>query len=399
MNRLSLQTVLTVPFVLQLVAVVGVVGYLSFKNGQAAVNDLASQLRQELTARILQQLEATVERPHVINQLNANLLLRNDLDILTGKGEYQFWQQAKVFPSTNLIYCGSERNGAFLGVGRSDGGIGDTLIVQTSNAATDYHFRYYDIDSTGQRGLLRSKGNRRYDPRLRPWYRAAQASGRPTWSDVYLDFDVMLPTITAAVPVYSSGDGQLLGVCATDIILSEELNGFLRTLKIGRSGIAFIAQPDGSLIASSTPEPITVGSGEDTELLAGSQSSNPLIRGATHYLSDRFGGFSQIQTSQAGFMLNNKQQFLETVRFQDEHGLDWIVVLVIPESDFMEQIHENTQLTLLSCVIALLGAIVIGLLTTQWLTRPLLQLNSTAQEIARGRWEKVVELERIDEIG
>ncbi|MBD2463774.1 diguanylate cyclase [Oscillatoria sp. FACHB-1407] len=399
LNRLSLQTVLIVPFVVQVIAVVGVVGYLSFKNGQSAVNNLASQLRRELTARILQQLQATVERPHVINQINANSLLQNDLNILTGQGEYQLWQQAKVFPSTNLIYCGSEEDGAFLGVGRSDGGIGDALIVQTSNASTDYYFRYYDIDPTGRRGLLRSKGNRRYDPRSRPWYRAAEAIGKPTWSEVYLDFDVMLPTITAAIPVYNRENGQLSAVCATDIILSEELNHFLRNLEIGQSGIAFIAEPDSSLIASSTIEPITLGRGENTELLPGNQSSNPLIRAATHYLSDRFGGFSNISTTQATFMLEDKRQFLEVVRFNDGHGLDWIVVLVIPESDFMEQIHENTRMTLLSCVVALLVAILIGLITTQWLTRPLLQLNTTAKEIAQGKWEKVVELERTDEIG
>ena len=51
-KTLPLQLVLVVPFVLQIFGAVGLVGYLSFKNGQKAVNDVAIQLRQEMSDRI-----------------------------------------------------------------------------------------------------------------------------------------------------------------------------------------------------------------------------------------------------------------------------------------------------------------------------------------------------------
>jgi len=399
LNRLPLQTVLTVPFVIQVVVVVGVVGYLSFKNGQATVNDLASQLRSELTARIIQQLQATVERPYVINQINANSLLQGDINVLTGKGEHQLWQQAKVFPSTNLIYCATEEDGAFLGVGRSRGGVGDTLQIQIASQATDRYMRYYEVGSTGRRSFLRSKGNKRYDPRIRPWYKAAKSTGEPTWSEVYLDFDALLPTITANTPVYNGANGQLLGVCATDIILSEELNDFLRDLKISKSGIAFIVEPSGLLIASSTKESITSGSGENTKLLAAIESSDALIQGATQYLSSNYRSLDKVESSQLNFLLDGERHYLEVVRFNDEHGLDWIVVLAVPEADFMEKINRNTQITVLLCVVALLATIFIGLLIARWLTQPLLQLSATAKEIARGEWNRAIELDRADAIG
>jgi len=41
-GNIPLRTVLIVPFVLQILGAVGIVGYLSFRNGQQAVNDLAS---------------------------------------------------------------------------------------------------------------------------------------------------------------------------------------------------------------------------------------------------------------------------------------------------------------------------------------------------------------------
>ena len=68
----------------------------------------------------------------------------------------------------------------------------------------------------------------------------------------------------------------MIGVCATDIILSEELNNFLRSLKISKSGIAFIIEPSGLLIASSTKESITSGSGEVVK----PQSCLQLVRAA-----------------------------------------------------------------------------------------------------------------------
>ncbi|MEM1281653.1 MAG: hypothetical protein AAGG53_16895, partial [Cyanobacteria bacterium P01_H01_bin.152] len=210
LNRLPLRTVITIPFVVQVVAVVGVVGYLSFRNGQLTVNSLASQLRTELTSRILQQIETTVEQPYVINQINANLFLRGDIDVVTERGEHQFWQQAKVFSSTNIIYCATEQEGAFLGVGRSQGGTGNSLQTYLANAQTDRYMHYYEIDSTGQRSFLRSKSTEVYDPRWRPWYQTTKQAGGPTWSQVYLDFQTYLPTITANTPIYDSQSGDLL---------------------------------------------------------------------------------------------------------------------------------------------------------------------------------------------
>ncbi|HEY9645029.1 MAG TPA: diguanylate cyclase [Chroococcidiopsis sp.] len=398
-NRFSLQTVLTVPFVVQVIAVVGIVGYLSFKNGQETVNALASQVRNELTARILQQLEATIERPYVINQINANSLLQGDLNVSTGQGEHQLWQQAKVFPSTNLIYCATEADGAFLGVGRSKGGVGDSLQIQIASPTTNRYMQYYEADATGRRSFLRSKGNRPYDPRIRPWYEAAVLASAPTWSEVYLDFDALLPVITANTPVYDSTNGQLLGVCATDIILSEELNDFLRKLQISKSGIAFIMEPSGLLIASSTLDPITVGSGDQTQRLLASDSDNALIRGSVQHLVDTYHSLNQVKSAQISFEREGAQHYLDVTRFEDAHGLDWIVVLVVPEVDFMEQINRNTQNTMLLCVVALLVTIGIGLMITRWLTQPLLYLSATARDIANGEWNRTIELQRADVIG
>ena len=399
LNRLPLQTVLTIPFVIQVVGIVGIVGLLSFRNSQLTVKTLASQLRAELTARILQQIEATVERPYVINQINATSFLRGNIDLLADDGEHQFWQQAQVFPSTNLIYCATEAEGAFLGVGRSQGGIGNGLQTYAANPQTGRYMHYYEIDAMGQRSFLKGKSNRIYDPRQRPWYEITKAAGGSTWSPVYLDFDTYLPTITANTPVYDSGSGDLLGICATDIILSEELNSFLQDLKISKSGIAFILEPSGALIASSTPESITTGEGENIERLPASESSHALIQATSLYLQKKYDTLEAVDSAQLDTRLNDRRHYIETVRFYDDYGLDWIVVLVVPEADFMAQIYRNTRTTIILCVVAFVVTILIGLFITHWLSSPLRRLSAVAQEIGKQEWNTPIELNRHDVIG
>ena len=70
-KKASLRLILVFPFVLQIFAAVGLTGWLSLRNGQKAVNEVASQLRSEITARIQQQLNTYLDTAPRVNQLNA----------------------------------------------------------------------------------------------------------------------------------------------------------------------------------------------------------------------------------------------------------------------------------------------------------------------------------------
>ncbi|MGL5060068.1 MAG: guanylate cyclase, partial [Microcoleus sp.] len=119
-GKLPLRTVLIVPFVLQTFGAVGIVGYLSFKNGQQAVNDVATQLRGEITNRIELNLKSYLTVPHQVNQSNAvaldlrQLNLQNLVDL-----ELHFWNQIKIFDSLTFAGIGLE-NQENLGAERAD---------------------------------------------------------------------------------------------------------------------------------------------------------------------------------------------------------------------------------------------------------------------------------------
>ncbi|MBF2084685.1 response regulator [Thermoleptolyngbya sp. C42_A2020_037] len=398
-RKLPLQSLLVVPFLLQLAGTTALIGYLSYRNSQRAVNHLALELRNELTARIQQEVSTYVQSPFVINDLNAIALRQGDLDPSQQRGEYLFWTQARSLPANNLIYCAVE-DGSFMGVGRTQDGA--NLQVILSKAGPTGYFRYYDLSETGDRSNQFRPLNRPYDPRIRPWYQKARQEKKPVWSDIYLDFDAQVPVLTASKPVYEDGPGRLLGVCATDFIPSLELNRFLSNLKVGKTGETFILARTGELIASSTAdeESLLLRAGEDAQLLPARDSQNPLVNATADYLYERFEDLRQIdQVQQLEFRLpGGDRQFAQVSPFRDEYGLDWLIVVAVPESDFMAEINANNRLTRWLSLGALALAAGIGVLTSRWIARPILKLNQAAQAIAEGDLAQTVEVSGIAEL-
>ncbi|MEO0986612.1 MAG: PAS domain S-box protein [Cyanobacteria bacterium J06639_14] len=393
----SLRGLLIIPFVVQIIAAVTAVGALSFRNGQQAVNDLAAQLQTEIATRITQQLQSYVAIPHTINQINATALARGDVNILQPDGEHIFWQQAKIFPNTNLIYCGHNQDGSFLGVGRNveDRSLQMVVYNQTSNRVG----HYYALDDQGNQGELMRQGTRPYDARIRPWYEAALAASGPTWSDIYLDFDTQLPTITASLPVYASGSTQVLGVCATDFILPEEMSQFLQTLEVGKTGKTFIMDREGILVSTSVEETLLVGEGDAQRRITAAESQNPLIQGTAAYLQQDFGRLENIQRSQQfSFRLDGQRHYIAVSPFNDGQGLDWLIVVVIPEVDFMQQIHASARNTVGLCLVALAIATGLGIITARRITRPILAINHAAQDLADGNLTRQVSVEGVREL-
>lgn len=400
-RKFRLGATLIFPFIVQIVTAVGLVGYLSFRNGQQAVNDLAAQLRDELSEHIKQQLGNYVDIPHKIIRLSANAYLNGEVDIETAqKGEHIFQEYLQVSPFVSALYCGSEQSGSFLAIDKSKK-YGFTVLT-FNNAATEGYREYYKLDTnTGKRSDFLERGTKKYDPRVRPWYKAAKAKGSPGWSPIYLDFDTQLPTITSTLPIYQSA-GNLVGVCAADLYLPAEFSKFLQGLKIGKSGVAFAIERSGVLVSTSTQEPMSVGTGEETKRLSALESSNPIIQATARHLRDRFGSFDQLRTTSLDFSWDGDRQFVQILNFQDGRGLDWLVVLVVPEADFMDKINTNTRIIIILCVLALVVAIAIGILTGRLITTPILRLTKASKQLADGNLDQRVDtkhwidLEEID---
>ncbi|WP_228055927.1 adenylate/guanylate cyclase domain-containing protein [Lusitaniella coriacea] len=385
--KIPLRLVLVIPFVAQVIAAVGLVGYLSFRNGQRAVEDLATQLRTEITARIQERLNNYLEVPHLINQINVDDVTLSKLDLEDIPSlEKHFWQQIQRFETATYIYWGSEAE-VFSGAERVPDGTFN--LGYWSRGIAKNQFSTYATDEEGNRTKLLS-AIPDYDMLPRPWYRSAVRAGRASWGQIYVweapYANVALP---AVLPLYN--DGVLQGVFAVDLSLLD-IGKFLQSLKVGKTGETFIMERNGLLVATSTEyKPFINENGEQKRLQA-SKIDEVLIRSTAKHLLTNFDRLGAIaRPKQLSFNLNGERQLVQVTPYQDEYGLDWLIVVVVPEVDFMAQIHKNNRTTIFLCAIAFLLATGSGIITSHWITQPILQLGRASRRIADGQLDREVE--------
>lgn len=384
--KIPLRYALIVPFVLLIVGATGLVGYLSWRNGQRAVNQIVNQLNHEISDRIRQKLSSYLSSPVLINQTNADLIgsgILNGQDTTTLS--QHFWRQINLSDAALYLYFG-DTQGQYTGSERfSNGSIG---VAFTGGEAQSDVLTYQTDVQGNPTELIRTDGN--YDPRTRTWYLKAVETGQSVWSEIYPDF--ASPNrlgMTFAQPVYNAA-GELQGVVAIDYLI-DEVNEFLRSVRISPSGQSFIIERSGLLVGSSSPNS-SILDARNQQRLSALQSEDLLTRLTTQYLNEHFGNLNQITTNQQlSFSLNGERQFVRITPFSDEYGLDWLIVTAIPESDFTTQIDDNVRTTLLLSIGTLTGAIVFGLLLARWILRPIQRLSQASRALANGEWNSTLQ--------
>jgi two-component system sensor histidine kinase ChiS len=393
-GKATLQTVLIVPFVLQVFAAVGIVGYLSFRNSQRAVNDLADQLMEEVSNRIEQNLRTYLQTPHQINQskLDAVKLGFVNMKDLSAWEKY-LWRQVQLYPYINFTSLANPDGEYRTGEKMSNG----TLLINASGPSTGFDFYSYNTNNRGARTTVAALV-KNFDIRQHPSYAYAALEAKPTWSSVYVSFLEPTLILSALQPVYNS-QKQLEGVLIAALRL-DSIGQFLNSLKIGKSGQTFIIERNGTLLATSTPEkPFRTQNGKK-ELFKVTESSDAVTQTTAKYLESHFQNLHKItKAQQINVEINGQPKFLKVLPFQDGKGLDWLIVVVVPEADFMEQIHASNRTTMLLSLAALGMATVVGIFTSRWIIKPILKLKDAAIALSEGQFDKNVKLARSDELG
>ena len=391
--KLPLRLILIVPFVVQIFAVVGLTGYLSLLNGQKAVNDLASKLRSDTTTNIDRHLDSYLSIPHKLNEINLEAVRLGllELDDFNKIGKY-FWGQMQQFDVGYVNYANME--GEFIGVEKLED---DTFAIHEALTPDIVGLTSYETDLQGNRTTSE------YDPeggdaREEGWYADAAQTRRPVWSEIYQWQDKPeILSISSSYPVFNS-EQKFIGVIGVDLILSQ-IGDFLNQIEISPNAKIYIMERDGSLVAhSGTDLPYQIIEGEPQRIQT-AESPNPIVRAATQHLLQEYQSLENItEATQTEFLLDGERQFVQVTPWQDKLGLDWLIVIVVPESDFMAQINANTRTTILLCLGALGVAVVIGWYTSRWIARPIYLLSEASEVVARGELKRRVAVSGAKEI-
>jgi signal transduction histidine kinase/DNA-binding NarL/FixJ family response regulator len=393
LTRLPLRWVLVLPFVLQISAAVSLTGYWSLRNGQQAVNDLADQLTTEVSDRIDLHLESYLDVPKKMNQQNNALIQLGMLDMTNFEtvGKH-FWKQVPIY-GVNYIQYGT-RNGEYIGAG--DYGDGQIKIEEIPLGKPGTTFKY-DVDAQGERTRLVDQGE--FEPRNEPWYLNPRDTLKPSWGNIYnWETNPEIMSVPAAIPVLNR-QGKFIGAMGIDVNLAT-VSQFLNRLKIGKSGKAFILERSGLLVATSAAERPYRLVEDKAERLKAEETRDKTIQATARYLNQQFSNLNTIQTNKLRITdINGQRHYIKISPWKDDQGLDWLVILAIPESDFMAQIHANTRTTILLCLGALGLATVLGIYTSRWISRPIQRLNLASEAIAAGNLDQQVEAQGIAELG
>ena len=396
---IPLRLILVVPFVLQIFVAVGLTGYFSLRNGQQAINDLAKQLIDKTSDIVGQHLDTYLAIPQQINQSTLDAIKLGMLDSRDFQriGHF-FWKQAQIYKVSYINYA--LFTGEYVGAGSMLPGQGVT--IEEVSSKTKPKSNVFATDSQGNRkNKVRDYD---YNPLNEAWYPQTLKAGKPIWSSIY-NWDTPegmtnIISIAAGHPIYDNTK-KMIGIIGVDLSL-EDISVFLHNLKVSPSGKVFIIENNGLLVANSSSEkPFTIVNGKAQRLNV-LNSSDPLIKATAQYLQQKFGNFKQIDTSQEqdlDFTLKGERQFVHVEPWHDKLGLNWLVVVVVPESDFMAQINANTRMTIILSIVALLVATLLGMFTSQWITQPILKLSRASKAIAAGNLDQEVEIKGVKELG
>jgi serine phosphatase RsbU (regulator of sigma subunit) len=222
----------------------------------------------------------------------------------------------------------------------------------------------------------------KFDAVNRPWYRSAIEAGGPTWGNVYVwvrgGKGVTLGV--SYVEPYRDAQGNILGVVNCELTLAD-ISAFLSRLEVGKTGMAFIIERDGNLIATSTGLNCMK---DGTGRLAASEAPDPRIAAAVRALESsgvrgRTDGAATHHVNVSGIPSQ-----LIVSPFKNRRNLDWLIVTLVPDSDFLADVQQTRKHSTLIGVAAVLAALGLGVGIALWLLRPILAVVDHARRVGGG---------------
>jgi len=384
--KLSVPLLLTTPV---FVAVV-VLSVIAFGQAKSTANDLMAQNLTLIHDRIEERLNDLLNLADRLQRVNANMILKEWLKIKN----LQAWQQmlfaqAQTFSGLSSITWG-DADGGSVGIARNPADSGYRFSIK--NDQTDNNIKEYYVDANGH---IEKEPREQfpYDPRERPWYKAAVNTGQPTWTNPYARMyngESRAELAMGYVQPFHDNNGQILGVMNAELTM-DDITLFLEKLSVGRTGKAFIIDHEGRLIGTSSGVPL-IDAGNFPVIA--SVAADRDIAAAAEHIEKTLGAYSAIDARyQLRLMINQIPHLLMVSPSKHETGLNWIIATLVPESDFLNEIQTGRQRSirigaLVVCITLLLGIVLAAI--SLW---PMLDLARYVQSVGEGNLENELHLE------
>jgi PAS domain S-box-containing protein len=177
-----------------------------------------------------------------------------------------------------------------------------------------------------------------YDPRNRPWYKRALATGTMSFTTPYVDLVTNQLVIALVKPLMA--DGKFVGVMGADTILDSLVENVLN-YKQSESGFAFIVEKSGTIIIHPDKEYIM-------------RAKLQIIEPALQHKIDTF------KTSGSGTIAyRGANQRDNILSFKQITGSDWFLCVTVPRDEAYSITRKTTMIFAMEIVLRMLGILLL----------------------------------------
>jgi adenylate cyclase len=385
----------------------GVIIVATYVGGTNALQLLAGDLIREISShvrdRTIHYLEPASNNIDLIHKVVGG----QEIDIEDQDRLYTFFRNIlSTHEQVVMVYMGYPSGNLIMAKKMPDGSISERRIVRDEdNHRVVTHYRhnseamkeaYPDTSESLKVG---------YDPRARGWYQKAVNESGIVWTDPYIFASDHRPGLSSAAAIRDTR-GRLKGVISVDIEISG-LSNFLADLQVGESGKAFIIKQDRTVAVPAkgpvSQREIFTEVGDDVyELRKVTQLEDPVIAEAYEAFRiqgrDSDGSSAAIARHQGGgfidlnFEHDGETYFAVFAPFAPDSGLDWLIGVVIPESDVLGRIREKHMLTIYGSILFLVLSILAGARLSKLISRPLVSLTREMERVKQFDLEDIREI-------
>lgn len=366
--KVSLQvSMLSIFLSLFIATMITIMLVISFRFYDSVLATSQQQLSQ-VTSTVSRQLENELNPSESVNLLSATLLTEKIVDPKNIDQVMTYTINVlRNIPQAEMAYWGDEQGNFIISRRQADKSIHSEVILRDGEKATSTN---YVRNTEGDLIEKTTTSEVIYDPRVRPWYLTAKRLKSRTWSDAYVFFTGATKTmgITSAAPVYHKG--ELQGVFGIDVRLNELAN-FLAKLTIGKNGVAFIIDDDGTLIAHPAFLTTTL---DGKKLLSIQELNKP-------WQAESFAQHQKTKQNKFRYKLNDISYLANYQEIPSFRRQNWSIAVIVPEDDFVGELKQATYLTLISTLLILFGGVFVIMVFSRQIVGSLHQLVHQTDKI------------------
>jgi adenylate cyclase len=345
-------------------------------SSQTSINSLVDSLETDLAlstqSTVIRYLQnASVATSLSTDMFNFGIITLENRELLR-RGMFAMVTE---YPLISNIIIGFP-DGTGIAYGRDTLGGPIILDMHPTPPPPDLLGERFSVDNFGDPVALIGVGI--FNVTARPWFLEAQMAGTQIWSTISLIPVLNLFGITAASPIFQNG--TLVAVVGTELNLVF-ISAFLAQQTFGKSGTAFIVDRTGLLVASSVSE-IVYFLPDGTKIRRPAVFCDPIQFCETaNQLLKRFGSFQNVPETRFTFRSSIGRLLVTVEPVFDPGGIDWLLVVMVPRSDWYATIDRANFIALGLTAFCLVVAIFLAILCATWISRPLKRMSKAMEKI------------------